>query len=107
MRKRQLQDVKIGVAIGAEGQNSGKRYRQHEDVDRNQIKRQQEPRHAQLFRRAIFNHGDMELARQQDDRETGKQGHHDPAADGRVIGYGPHGPFIARRKFPQMRGAVE
>ncbi|MNX86328.1 hypothetical protein D3C86_1182060 [compost metagenome] len=107
MIERQLQHVEIGIAIGAERQNAGKRDRQHEDVDRDEVERQQEPGHTQLFRRAVFNHRDVELARQQDDGETGKQRHHDPAADGRVIGYGPHGLLIIRGKLPQMRGTVE
>ena len=75
------------------GDQSRKRDRNHEQVDRHQVKRKQPARAADFRRRRILDHADMELARQQHDRAERQQRHGQEIADRRHV-------FDARARLP-------
>jgi hypothetical protein len=57
--------------------------RHHEEVDEQQIERKEPDGAAQMALVAVFHDRDLELARQQHDRQAGQQGDGEPVGEGR------------------------
>ena len=68
-RQRQHEHVAVDVAA-REGQQAGDRDRHDEQVDQHQIERKQPGGAADLGFAVVLDHGDVELARQQHDRDS-------------------------------------
>jgi len=103
-RKRQHIHVAVGRAE-RESDKARNRDGDHEQVDDDEIEREQ-PAGAAHFRLGrILHHADMELARQQHDREKRQQRHCDKIADRRRGFDGAHGLRRFHRAFPQLRRA--
>ena len=79
LRDRQVQHEGIGIDVaGRKMHQPGKRDRQHENVDDEQIKRKQPHRLVEMTFVDVFNHCDLELARQEHDCEHGQEGERCP-----------------------------
>ena len=99
---RQGQHKSVGIHIARrEVQHAGQGNRQHEDVDQQQVQREQPDRLAQVLLIDVFHHRDLELAWQQHDREHGENGERPPTAIA-VAGVG-HG--HERLEFGHQLGA--
>ena len=80
---------------------------QHEEIDGDQIEREQPGGGAQLLVGAVFDDGDVELPRQHQDRDAAEHGQHDPGADAGRVGIGGHDLRIGHRGGDQVLGAAE
>ncbi len=75
--ERQRQNIHVAVdLVGRKGQQAGDRDRDHEQVDQHEIEREQPGGAPDLVLVVVFDHGDVELARKQQDREQRQQRHH-------------------------------
>ncbi|MHC2701275.1 hypothetical protein ACVMHZ_004408 [Bradyrhizobium liaoningense] len=83
---RQRQHVHVGVG-GAEreGHEAGDRDRDHEQIDGDEVEREQPSRATDLGIGGILHHADVELARQQHDRAQRQQRHGQEVADRRRV----------------------
>ena len=80
-RERQRQHEHVAVdRLGRERQQARNRDRQHEQIDQHEIERKQPRRAADFGLAAVLDHGDMELPRQQHDRERRQHRHGDERA---------------------------
>ena len=79
-RHRQREHEGVGVdAAAREQQQPGERDRQHEDVDEQQVEREQPHRLPEVALVDVLHHQHLELARQNDDGTHGEQRQRDPA----------------------------
>ena len=95
-RQRQGQHEGVGI-VGAlgQGEQAGRGNGDHEQVDQNQVDREQPGGAADLLLRVVLDHGHMELPRQQDDAHEAEERH----------GY-PEDPVEALRKDALDLGAL-
>ena len=100
LRHRQGQDEGVGVdETGGEMDQPGERDRQDEQVDQQQVEREQPDRLVEMPLLDVLDDRDLELPRQADDREHRQQRQRHPVAD-RLHGRQP-------RDFRHLRGARE
>ena len=83
-RQRQHEHVRIGAFRQYREAADGNW--QHEQAHQQQIGREQPGGHAQLVLAGIFHHGDLELARQADNRDGGQEGERNPACIEHIVG---------------------
>ncbi|MFK4583896.1 hypothetical protein ABIF83_007373 [Bradyrhizobium ottawaense] len=98
-RQRQHVHVRVGRAE-REGDEAGERDRDHEQIDGDEIEREQPARAADLGIRGVLDHADVELARQQHDRAERQQRHGEEVADRRRIVDGAH-------RLRRLHGALD
>ena len=74
IRHWQRQDERVGIhAAGTELQHAAERYRQDEDVDRQQVERKKPYGLVQMVFVDVFHHHDLKLARQEHDGHHGQK----------------------------------
>ena len=105
--ERQEQYVEVGIARAAELDEACHCDRQHEEVDRHEVERQEVARCLQFQLGAVLDDRDVELPRQHDDGEGRQHDQQNPAADGRLIGHGRGDEQVLRGALPQIRRPVE
>ena len=105
-RQRQHEHVAVDLA-GREGEQAGDRDRHHEQVDQHQVDREHPARALDLALVVVLHHGDVELPRQQQDRDERQQRHRDQHV-GRGLA-GQHGGCRQRlrRQAEQRQRPVE
>ena len=109
LRQRQGQDEHIGVhRAGLEMHQTGRRNRQHEQVDQQHVEWEQPERPAQMHLPDVLDDYHLELARQADDNRHGQQRDGDPAsvAQGRLGGQQAGDLRMFRRSGEQVGEAV-
>ena len=84
-RQRQHEHVAVDLA-GAKGQQAGDRDRHHEQIDQHEIERKQPGGALDLAFVVVLDHRDVELPRQQDDRDERQQRRRDQRVEGAVRG---------------------
>ena len=84
-RQRQHEHVAVDLA-GREGQQAGDRDRHHEQVDQHEIDREHPARALDLALVVVLDHGDVELPRQQQDRDERQQRHRQQRVERRLAG---------------------
>ena len=82
-RQRQHEHVAVDRA-GRKGHQAGERDRHHEQVDQHQIEREQPAGAADFALAVVLHHRDVELARQQHDREERQQRRGEEGAERRA-----------------------
>ena len=79
VQQRQREHVEIAAGARADAGEAGKRDRQDEEVDGDQIERKHPGGCPELGFGAVLDHGDVELARQHQYGEAAERGQHQPA----------------------------
>src|SRR5690606_34912488 len=79
--QRQRQDIKVAAGGTADQHQAGERDGQHEQVDGDQVEREDPGRGAQFALGAVLHDHHVELPGQHDDGETAEGGHHQPGAE--------------------------
>ena len=105
-RQRQHEHVAVDEAA-REGEQAGDRDRDDEQIDQHQIERKQPGGAADFGFAAVLHHGDVELARQQHDRDGGEQRHDDERAPHRLAGQHRRGARRLHRLREQRHRPVE
>ncbi len=77
-RQRHRQHQAVGIGAGGHDQPPGNRDRQDEEIDRQQVEREEPERAIEMALVDILHDHDLELARQAEDGGHGEEGHGDP-----------------------------
>ncbi len=83
--KRQSQNVQISADITSERHHANQCDGKDEDIDEDQIKREEPGGCSQFLFTPAFHHGHMELSRQHDDGGGTECALYDPCADGCLV----------------------
>ena len=106
--QRDGEDVEVGGRLAPDDRQTGERDRQDEQVDQNQIEREEPGRRAQFALAAVFDDCDVELARQQYDGEAAQHREDQPGRGrGLVVGRLNHLAVRRRRRDEPVQATQE
>ena len=74
----------VSTSPRGEAQQAGERDRQDEQVDHQEVEREQPDRLVQVVLVDVLDHRDLELARQEQDRHPGEAGQREPVGEGQT-----------------------